>query len=75
MYRKFKIEDEGNGELIFECHLSHPTHVGKNVILTTKDDLSITLETRKILNELTTIVNKFMSQNTINKLEVVEIEE
>ncbi len=73
MNRKFIIRDEGNGEMEFECHIDHPVHAGKNVIVTIKDELSITLETRKILNELITVVNNFMSRNTISQLEVTEI--
>ncbi len=75
MFRKFEISDSSDGKLVFECHGTHPTHVGENVIVTIRDDIAITLHTRKILNEFITIVNDFMSHNTIDKVEVVEIEE
>jgi len=75
MYRKFIVEELTGNKMAFKCYPKHDTAIGENVVIIEKDELSITLETRKVLTELITIVNKFMSRNNICKVEIDEIEE
>lgn len=75
MYRKFEIKELTGKEMVFICYPSHATYIGEDVVSVEKDELNITLETRKVLTELITVVNKFMSRNSIDRVEVTELEE
>lgn len=73
MYRKFKIEDEEGETIKFKVfpNLAAPS---TNLIQTDKYEIDLTLPTQQSLSELIVVVNKFMSGNTINKVEVTEVE-
>ena len=68
MYRKITITDETNDEIVFNMYpddnnrLEYQTH-----------DIAITLDCQDALQHLLIYINKFMSGNNINKVEVEEI--
>lgn len=74
MYREFEIEDKAGKVIKLKVHpnLAAP-HT--NLIVPAEYEIELTLPTQQALSELIVIVNKFMSGNTINKLEVIEVEE
>ena len=74
MYREFKVKDEAGKEIKLEVYpnLAEP-HT--NLIKPIKYEIELTLPAQKYLSEMIAIVNKFMGGNTINELEVKEIEE
>lgn len=75
MYRKFTITDEGESRIEFKCHPEHDTHNYKDYITVGRDEIGLTLKTRQLMMIMVELMNKFMGGNTINKVEVEEIEE
>ena len=67
MYRKYTIEDpEGKIEL--------EVHPPNNLVKVIKHDIDITLPTRELLTNLIKVAGRFMSGNTITKVEIEEVE-
>ena len=73
MYRKYIIKDEEGKELSFNVfpHLAEK----ENLIVPAKSEISMVIETKEALHQMLKLVNKFMDGNTINHLEVTEMEE
>lgn len=74
MYREFKVKD-AEGKLIkFQVYpdLAQP-HA--NLIKPIKYEIELTLPTQVFLSEMIAVVNKFMGGNTIDYLEIKEVEE
>lgn len=73
MYREFKIKDEEGKETKFKVYpnLAPPQ---TNLIKSVSEGIDMTLPTKNRLMELVGVVNKFMSGNSINEVEVKEIE-
>jgi len=69
MYRTFKIEDESGDKYEFNIYPSQ-----NNLIEIVNDEINMTLDTKKNLLEMISYVNRFMSGNTICKLDVDEEE-
>jgi len=72
MYRKFTIEDDTGHKIEFECH---PDHIQPNFMVVHRDEIAMGLGTRNHMLDMIEIVCKFMSGNTINRIEVEEVEE
>ncbi len=72
MYRKFTIADVEGNKIEFECH---PDHQKPNFMIVQRDEIGCGLQTRHDLLEVVVRVSKFMDGNTINRLEVEEVEE
>lgn len=73
MYRKYIIKDEEGKELSFNVF---PHLAGReNLVVPDKSEIEMVLTTKEALSDMIRIVHKFMDGNTINKLEVTEIEE
>ena len=70
MYRKFIITDTENKKIRFKVYPDQDM-----MIVTEVQNIDISWETDKLLNQLILLVSQFMTGNTINKLEVQEIEE
>lgn len=74
MYREFIVKDEEGKKIKLKVYpdLAEPY---TDLIKPVKYEIDLTLTAQKYLSEMIAIVNKFMSGNTINELEVKEIEE
>lgn len=74
MFRKFEITDTENNKIKFKVwpNLAPPN---TNRVVYDRADITLTVETNKAMMELIEVVGKFMDGNTINKVEIVEIEE
>ncbi len=66
MYRKYVITDEAGNQIKMEIHPPN------NIVKVTQHDIDITLPTRELLTDLIKIAGRFMSGNTINKVEIEE---
>ncbi len=75
MHRKYVITDATDKKIEFVVHPEYTVHKHKDFIIVDKDDIELTLACRKNMLEMVSVVNKFMSGNTINKLAVEEVEE
>ena len=73
MYRKYIIKDEEGKELSFNVF---PHLAGKEgLVVPDKSEISMVLTTKEALTDMIRVVHKFMDGNTINQLEVREMEE
>ena len=70
MYRQFEIKDEDGLKQTLELYPEE-----NNKIIVSGDDLELTLEMRRLLNNLMGAASSFMDGNTINKVEITEVEE
>ena len=66
MYRKYTITDEAGKQIKLEVHDPN------RLIKVTTHDIDITLPTHKLLTELIEVAQRFMTGNTINKVEIEE---
>ena len=69
MYRKFTITDEANKQIVFKVYPAQ-----SNLVITDSYDIDITLVTKQTLQYFVEQANKFMTGNTICKVEVEEEE-
>jgi len=74
MYRKFEIKDEAGEKIVFRVYpnLAKPHN---NLIEYDKLEIKIVLSTHEAMLAMIDVVGKFMGGNTINHLEVTEVEE
>ena len=75
MYRKYTITDAAGEKIEFVCHPEYSVHKYKDFIQMSRDEIHITLATRRVMLELVGVANRFMGGNTINKVEIEEVEE